>query len=126
MRTYRAPFAGTKRKKPGEMNRLEKKYADEILEPLKVSGEIVEYVFERIKLKIAPNCYYIPDFMVIMESGEIIFDEIKGGYMDNKSIVKFKSVCEQYWWFKFRMQQWIGKNKKKNILVGYWKMIREN
>ena len=43
--------------------------------------------------------------------------EIKGGYIRDDSIVKFKTACEQYPFIKFKMVQY--KNKE-------WKIIHEN
>ena len=47
---------GRPRHEPGVMNGLEKKYAQH-LEMRKMVGEIVDYKFEPLKLKLAPKTY---------------------------------------------------------------------
>lgn len=115
---YKRPFGKATRKPPGKMNNTEKKYADR-LDEIKLTGEIITYYFERVKLKLADKCFYTPDFMLIMDDGSIVFDEVKGGFIMEDATIKFKMACEQFPNFKFRM--WQYKNKKTG-----WIMIREN
>ncbi len=59
-----------KRHVPGLMNATESRYAD-ILQARKLSGEIVEWLFESVTLKLAADCRYSPDFMVLHNDGSL-------------------------------------------------------
>jgi hypothetical protein len=58
------------------MNSTESLYAEQLI-ARKLSGEIVDYGFERIKFKLAPLTYYTPDFDVQMADGTIELHEVK-------------------------------------------------
>jgi len=103
-------------KKKGDLNRVEQLYAD-VLELLKRASEIRDYEFEKIKLKIGDGCWYTPDFMVLNKEDEIEFHEVKGGYITDDALVKFKVVCDLRPYFKFVMMQYKGKQ---------WNRVREN
>lgn len=86
------------RLKSGEMNRTERAYAN-LLEARKRAGEIVDYRFESVKLKIADGaCWYLPDFLVILPSGEIQLHEVKGSkaIFAEDARVKCKVCAERY------------------------------
>jgi hypothetical protein len=110
-------FARAGRLAPGVMNKTEAKYALG-LEAMKRNGEIRDYYFEGIKLRLGDNCYYTPDFMVIDNNGVICFEEIKGGYFTDDGIVKWKIACEKYPYFHFRMLSYSAKEG--------FKVIRDN
>lgn len=80
------------------MNNTEMQYMNE-LELRKKANEIISWYFEPIKLKLADNTYYTPDFMVIL-STHIEFHEVKGFWRDDAR-VKFKVASELYPYFKF-------------------------
>lgn len=62
----------------GEMNKTEKKYAAH-LDFLKQNGEILDYWFESLKLKIADQkCWYSPDFLVLKSDNSLELHEVKG------------------------------------------------
>ncbi len=61
-----------------KMNKWEKAFVDEILEPRKRAGEILEYQFGMTRLLIGVGAWYKPDFRVIYSSGEVVFYETKG------------------------------------------------
>ena len=82
----------TAMRKPGDMNRLETDYAWR-LEMLKRAGEIADYAFEPVKLRLADRTFYTPDFMVIMPDGVIEFHETKGFWQDDAR-VKIKGAAE--------------------------------
>jgi hypothetical protein len=92
-----------KRRTPGTMNSLEKKYAER-LEMQKQAGEILDYKFESVKFRLAPKTFYTPDFMVIYPDG-IGFHETKG-FMRDDANVKLKVVAETYQWFDFLLVEW--------------------
>lgn len=58
------------------MNGLEKAYASR-LETLRQAGEVDWYEFEPMRLKLADDTYYRPDFAVVA-NGELSFHETKG------------------------------------------------
>jgi hypothetical protein len=72
--------ARAKQHKTGEMNRGESMYRAH-LAMRKVVGEIAEFRFESIKLRLADNTYYTPDFDVQLADGTIEFHEVKGRTM---------------------------------------------
>jgi len=76
---------GRGRHKPGEMNGTERKMAEH-LEGMKHRGEIVDYRFESVTLKLAKDTRYTPDFMVMMPDGEIQFWEVKGFWHDDARV----------------------------------------
>jgi hypothetical protein len=66
---------------------------------MKESGEILDYSFEKVKLKIGGDiCWYTPDFMVINSENEIEFHEVKGHkrvFIDDAK-VKIKAAAMNY------------------------------
>lgn len=74
-----APQAKAKGKQghtPGQMNKTESRYA-QYLELRKIAGEITDYKFEAVTVKLGPDCRYSPDFMVRDNAGFISFVEVK-------------------------------------------------
>lgn len=65
------------RLKAGQMNKTETAYAQE-LELRKRYGEIARYRFEGIKLRLADNTFYTPDFAVMLANGQLEMHEVKG------------------------------------------------
>ena len=97
------------RMKAGKMNKTEAAYAD-VLEGRKYAGEVAWYAFEPINIRLADKCFYSPDFMVMLSSGEIEIHEVKGFWTDD-ALVKIK-VAATILPFKFiavRLEkgQWI-------------------
>ena len=64
------------RHRPGVMNKTEAAYAL-VLMGRKAMGEIREWRFEPLKLKLAKATYYTPDFMVIDRDGLIELVDVK-------------------------------------------------
>ncbi|OPY82482.1 MAG: hypothetical protein A4E65_00782 [Syntrophorhabdus sp. PtaU1.Bin153] len=91
---------------PGSMGSLEKQYAAEVLKPRKITGEIVDYRFEAIKLRLAPNTFYTPDFVVTFED-RIELHETKG-YWEDDARAKIKIAAAMFPEFVF-----IGVEHKK-------------
>lgn len=44
---------------------------------MKQRGEILEYAFEPVKLRLAKGCFYTPDFMVLENDGTVTVYEVK-------------------------------------------------
>ena len=105
-----AKAGGRARHEPGQMNGLEKKYAA-YLEIRKVTGEIVDYKFEPLKLKLAPATFYNPDFGVQMPDGKIELHETKSSHWEDDARVKIKVAAAMFGWFRFIAAQW-DKNAK--------------
>lgn len=80
--------------KPGKMNPLEADYAA-YLEMLKRAGEISDYAFECVKLRLADKTFYTPDFAVIMPDGGLQMHETKGFWQDDAR-VKIKVAAQQH------------------------------
>lgn len=78
----------------GQMNKTEARYAD-VLEALKRNGNILWYRFEGIKLRLADNTFYSPDFFVMRDDFVLECHEVKGFWMDDAR-VKIKVAADQY------------------------------
>ena len=99
------------RLKAGAMNKTEAAYAN-YLEKQKQFGDVAWYAFEPMNLRLAANCFYKVDFLVMLKSGQLECHEIKG-FLTDDSLVKFK-VAGQKFPFVFRMftlkkGEWIEK-----------------
>jgi hypothetical protein len=78
----------------GKMNKLERSMALE-LEAKKRAGDIHEWRYERVTLKLADDTRYTPDFEVIENDGALTMVETKGRWMDDAK-VKIKVAAEQF------------------------------
>ncbi len=101
------------RMKTGKMNKTEIAYS-QYLEGLKAYGEIVWYKFEAIKLRLADNTHYTPDFFIMLANGQLECREVKGYWLDDAR-AKIKMASEI---FPFRF---IAVQKKSNKQGGGWK-----
>ena len=90
----------------GTMNKTEARYAD-CLELMKRAGEIIDWKFEPVKLKLAKRTSYTPDFLVVYPD-RFELHEVKGHWEDDAR-VKIKVAQKQFPWFQFVAIQW--KNK---------------
>lgn len=82
------------RLKTGAMNQMETAYARD-LELLKAAGDVAWYKFEGIKLRLADNTFYTPDFAVMLSNGEMQCHEVKGFWQDDAR-VKIKVASDLY------------------------------
>ena len=97
------------------MNRTEARYAV-ILEVRRRAGEVAEYHFEAVTLKIADDTRYTPDFLVVLADGQCELHEVKGGYVWEDARLKFQVAVEEWGHlFGFVWAQWSG---------GEWSMRR--
>lgn len=98
MKADRFGATGKGRRRPGEMNKTEAAY----FEHLKSRDDIVQIQFESVKFRLAHNCHYTPDFMVMTSDCSIEFHEIKGSaaIFQDDAKVKIK-VAAQKFPFKF-------------------------
>ncbi|MHC7649948.1 DUF1064 domain-containing protein [Klebsiella pneumoniae] len=102
------------RLKAGQMNKTETAYCQH-LELRKRYGEIAWYRFEGIKLRLADNTFYTPDFVVMLANGQMELHEVKGLWTDDAR-VKTKVAADQY---PFRI---IGVTKLPAKAGGGWKV----
>lgn len=97
------------------MNKWEAQYDAELR--VKWGAGIIQwYGFEAVKLRLADNAHYTPDFAV-MDAGRLEFHEVKGFWRDD-ALVKFKVAAAQ---FPFLF---LAYRKKKVSEGGGWEMIR--
>ena len=82
------------RLKTGERNKSEAAYGS-VLHSRQIAGEVAWYRFEGIKLRLADNTFYTPDFAVMLASGQIELHEVKGFWADDAR-VKIKVAADQY------------------------------
>jgi len=82
------------RLKTGQMNKTEAAYAQH-LEIRRAAGEILWYRFEGVKLRLADNTFYSPDFSVLLADGTLECHEVKGFWQDDAR-VKIKVAADQY------------------------------
>lgn len=89
---------------PGRMNKTEAAWAQR-LEARKHAGEIVDFKFEALKFRLAKRTWYTPDFMVVLPDRSIELHEVKGGFIREDGLLKFKLARELFPWFRWRMVQ---------------------
>lgn len=83
------------RLKTGERNKTEAAY-ELLLKDMMLSGEILWYRFEGLKLRLADNTFYTPDFFVMRSSGQLEAHEVKGGFWMDDARVKIKIAADIY------------------------------
>ncbi len=79
--------------KPDNKNKTEEKYEIEVLMPLKESGIIRNYYFNKFKFRISKRCWYTIDYLVLLPNDMIKAIDVKGFPTDD-AIVKIKSASE--------------------------------
>jgi hypothetical protein len=82
------------RLKTGEMNKTEAAYAAHLAD-LQHAGEILWFKFEGVKVRLADNTFYTPDFGVLHASGVFELHEVKGFLMEDAN-VKIKVAASMY------------------------------
>lgn len=82
------------RLKTGVLNKTEQAYAA-VLESMKNAGSLRWYKFEGLKLRLADNTFYTPDFAVMADDGVIECHEVKG-YWVGDARAKIKIAADLY------------------------------
>lgn len=82
------------RLKTGEMNKLEARYDTELWQ-LRHTGGVIWHKFEAVKLRLADNTFYTPDFAVMIADGTMEMHETKGFWEDDAR-VKIKVAASLY------------------------------
>jgi hypothetical protein len=78
----------------GTMNKTEAAYERD-LRDAQTLGDILWYRFEGVKLRLADNTFYTPDFIVLGSDGVLECHEVKGFWADDAR-VKIKVAADQY------------------------------
>lgn len=95
------------RLKVGQRNKTEAEYEERLKQMLHL-GTILWYRFEGLKLRLADNTFYTPDFAVLCHDGVMECHEVKGHWQDDAR-VKIKVAADQYP-FRFRAVRKMPKN----------------
>ena len=101
-------FYALGRLKRGQMNKTEAAYALH-LEALKHAGIVLWWKFEGIKLRLADNTFYTPDFAVLAADSVMELHETKGFWQDDAR-AKIKIAADQY---PFRFKAFKAEVKKR-------------
>lgn len=96
------------RLKPGQMNKSEAAY-DAHLRRMFNAGQILWWKFEGLKLRLADNTFYTPDFAVLAADQVLECHEFKGFWQDTGR-VKIKVAAELY---PFRFKAFQARPQKK-------------
>jgi hypothetical protein len=99
-------FYALGRLKTGAMNKTEAAYERDLCDA-KSLGDIQWYRFEGLKLRLADNTFYTPDFAVMASDGVMECHEVKGFWRDDAR-AKIKIAAEQYP-FRFKAVQALAK-----------------
>ena len=91
---HRRNFFAQGRLKTGAMNKTEAAYERD-LRDAQALGDVLWYKFEGLKLRLADNTFYTPDFAVLASDGVLECHEIKGFWTDDAR-VKIKIAAELY------------------------------
>lgn len=85
------------RLKVGQQNKTEAAY-EATLRARQAGGDVAWYRFEGLKLRLADNTFYTPDYAVMLSSGQIELHEVKGapGIFTDDAKVKVKVAAEMY------------------------------
>lgn len=78
----------------GRMNKTEAAYAQN-LELQRHAGKIHWYEFEPLKLRLAENTFYTPDFGIVAEDGVFEMHEVKG-HWEEDARVKIKVAASKF------------------------------
>lgn len=95
--TSKAKLHALGRKKKGEMNATEAKFAN-YLRGLEIAGEILWWRHEGIKLQLADNTTLNVDFNVMYADGLLVMIDVKGAkaIIEEDAKVKMKVAAEQF------------------------------
>jgi hypothetical protein len=104
------PQQARKAHTPGEMNGLEKRYAQH-LGVRKATGEVLDWRFEPLKLLLAPKATFTGDFVVKTAAG-LELHETKGWWEEDARL-KMKWAAKDFRWMFSRIVgvKWDAKRK---------------
>ncbi len=93
----------------GTLNRTEQAYRAH-LDAQVHAGLVLDYRFEALKLRLADNTFYSPDFVVQLADRTLEVHEVKGFWTDDAR-VKIKVAAALFPWFRFVAVQQRPKNQ---------------
>lgn len=82
------------RLKTGQRNKTEAAY-EQTLESRRIAGNVAWYKFEGVKLRLADNTFYTPDYAVMLADGQMEMHEVKGFWQDDAR-AKIKIAADMY------------------------------
>lgn len=82
------------RLKTGTLNKTERAY-EALLKSWQHAGLVAWFKFEGVKLRLADNTFYTPDFAVMMADGRMEMHEVKGFWQDDAR-AKIKIAADMY------------------------------
>jgi len=82
------------RLKTGTLNKTEQAY-EALLNAWLQAGLIAWFKFEGVKLRLADNTFYTPDFAVMLANGQMEMHEVKGYWQDDAR-AKIKIAADMY------------------------------
>jgi len=82
------------RLKTGTLNKTEQAYAT-LLKDWQQCGIVAWFKFEGVKLRLADNTFYTPDFAVMLADGHMEMHEVKGFWQDDAR-AKIKIAADMY------------------------------
>lgn len=88
-------FYALGRLKTGQKNKTEEAYELEVLKPAMQDGLVSWYRFEGVKLRLADNTFYTPDYCVMRSDGTMEMHEVKGFWQEDAR-VKIKVAADMY------------------------------
>jgi hypothetical protein len=98
--------AQPRRKVPGQMNKLEGRYSQQ-LDVQKGFGLIQCWWYERWTFKLADDTRFTPDFVVLAKDGVLEMHETKG-FMRDDARVKLKLAAELFP-LRVKLVKWVNK-----------------
>lgn len=83
---------------PGVMNKTEERFLEEWIKPLVLSGDVLWWAFEGIKLRLAPNTFLTADFAVMAGDGLLDIIDVKPAahLIEDDAAVKMKVAADRY------------------------------
>lgn len=96
------PKVGISRLQDGVMNPYERAFRDLYLIPAVISGHIAGWWFEPMKVRLSPNSYVTPDFLIQTIEGFLFWLDTKAMMADGSFIsegdasVKYRYLCDKY------------------------------
>lgn len=93
-----------------QWNKTEEAYS-QLLEARRRVGQILDWKYEAITLKLADDCRYTPDFAVWLPDGSLHFHEVKGAHVRDDARAKYKAATALFpyfgwWWAQFKKGIW--------------------
>lgn len=94
----RKRFQALGRLPKGRMNKTEEEYS-KLLERRKQAGEILDWKFHPMNVRLAAGVFYEVDFLVLTADLQVQIHETKGGYTTDKGQMKIRLCADVLPWF---------------------------